>query len=132
MHSYQPLKADEVKFVLLRLGERLSECPRGDRDPVFIIQCLEERLAEIAQEYEDEEAVFRDPSFGLDGLNRLGTILSSLSLIEDQYLPAVVHQTEEERFLRIVFIKSADRLGLGWINDIVVYSSGRLAIFPSF
>lgn len=132
MYSYQPVKADEVKFVLLRLSERLAECPRGDRDPVFIIKCLEERLAAIAQEYEDDEAVFRDPDFGLDGLNRLGAILSSLSLIEDAYLPAVVHQTDEERSLRIIFIKAADRLGLDWIRDLVVYSSGSLAIFPSF
>src|ERR1043166_5717734 len=132
MHSYQPLKADEVKFVLVRLSERLAECPRGDRDPVFILECLEERLTEIAKDYEDEEPLFRHPAFGLDGLNRLGAILSSLSLIEDAYLPALVHQTEEERILRLVLIKAADRLGLNWIQDIVVYSSGSLAIFPSF
>lgn len=132
MYSYQPLKADEVQYVLGRLDERLADCPRGERDPVFILKCLEERLADIAKEYEDDEAVFRDPDFGLDGLNRLGAILSSLSLIEDAYMPAVVHQTEEERTLRTIFIKSADRLGLEWIQDLVVYSSGSLAIFPSF
>ena len=99
MHSYQPIKADEVKFVLLGLSERLDACPRGDREPVYILQCLQERLEEIAQIYQDEEPAFRDPAFGLDGLNRLGVIMSSLALIEEEYLPAVAHQTEEERKL---------------------------------
>jgi hypothetical protein len=132
MHSYQPLKADEVKFVLVRLAERLADCPRGARDPVFILECLEERLTEIAQDYLAEEAVLRDPAFGLDGLNRLGVIISSLSLIEYEYLPAVAHQTEEERTLRLVFLKCAERLGLDWFKDLVVHSSGTLAIFPDF
>jgi hypothetical protein len=132
MHSYQPLKADEVKFVLLGLSERLDACPRGDREPVYILQCLQERLEEIAQIYQDEEPAFRDPAFGLDGLNRLGVIMSSLALIEEEYLPAVAHQTEEERKLRVIFLESAKRLGLTWIKDIVVHSSGALAIFPTF
>jgi len=132
MHSYQPLKADEVKFVLLGLSERLDACPRGDREPVYILQCLQERLEEIAQIYQDEEPAFRDPAFGLDGLNRLGVIMSSLALIEEEYLPAVAHQTEEERKLRLIFLESAKRLGLTWIKDIVVHSSGALAIFPTF
>jgi len=131
MHSYQPLKADEVKFVLLGLSERLDACPRGDREPVYILQCLQERLEEIAQIYQDEEPAFRDPAFGLDGLNRLGVIMSSLALIEEEYLPAVAHQTEEERKLRVIFLESAKRLGLTWIKDIVVHSSGALAIFPT-
>ena len=132
MNSYQPLKADEVEFVLLGLSERLGDCPRGERDPVYILECLEARLAQITKDYVDEEPVFKDPAFGLDGLNRLGVILSSLSLIEEEYLPAVAHQTEEERMLRIVFLKSSQRLGLVWINDMVVHSSGRLAIYPVF
>lgn len=132
MHSYQPLKADEVKFILVTLQERIENCPRGEREPVFILDCLQEKLDELAQNYADEEQVFRDPAFGLDGLNRLGVILSSLSLIEEEYLPAVAHQTEEERKLRLIFLESAKRLGLTWIKDIVVHSSGILAIFPVF
>jgi hypothetical protein len=58
--------------------------------------------------------------------------MSSLALIEEEYLPAVAHQTEEERKLRIIFLESAKRLGLTWIKDIVVHSSGALAIFPTF
>jgi hypothetical protein len=132
MKSYQQIKADEVKFGLVRLDERLADCPRGARDPVLILECLEEQLTEIAQNYLDEEAVFQDPAFGLDGLNRLGVIISSLSVIEYEYLPAVAHQNEEERTLRVVFLKCAERLGLEWIKDIVVHSSGTLAIFPDF
>jgi hypothetical protein len=132
MSSYQQLKADEVKFVLVRLDERLAECPRGERDPVIILECLEEHLTEIAQDYLAKEAIFRDPDFGLDALNRLGVIISSLSLIEYEYLPAVAHQNEEERTLRVVFLKCAERLGLDWIEDIVVHSSGILAIYPDF
>lgn len=132
MYSYQPLKADEVRFVLVTLRERLEDCPRGEREPVYILECLQEKLDELAKSYEDEEQVFRDPAFGLDGLNRLGVILSSLTLIEEEYLPAVAHQTEEERKLRIIFLEAAKRLGLIWIKDIVVHSSGILAIFPVF
>lgn len=132
MNSYQGIKAEEVKFVLVRLSERLEECPRGERDPVLILECLEQRLAEIAEDYLAEEEVLRDPEFGLDGLNRLGVIISSLSLIEDEYLPALAHQTDEERMLRLAFLKCAKRIGLDWIRDIVVHSSGTLAIFPVF
>lgn len=132
MSSYQQLKADEVKFVLVRLSERLADCPRGERDPVATLECLEERLAEIANDYLAKEQIFRDPDFGLDALNRLGVIISSLSLIEYEYLPAVAHQNDEERTLRVAFLKCAERLGLDWIKDIVVHSSGILAIFPDF
>jgi hypothetical protein len=132
MTSYLTLKAEEVKCVLFGLEDRLKNCPRGERDPKFMLECLETRLAEIAEDYQNDEAILHDPLFGLDGLNRLGLILSSLALIEDEYLPAVAHQTEEERFLRIVFLQCAKRLGLNWIEDVVVHSSGRLAIFPVF
>ena len=132
MSSYQQLKADEVKFVLLRLGERLADCPRNEGDPVTILECLDEHLAEIAADYIKKERIFKDPAFGLDALNRLGVIISSLSLIEYEYLPAVAHQTPEETTLRGVFLTCAERLGLDWIEDIVVHSSGELAIFPDF
>ena len=130
MNSYQTLKAEEVKFVLVGLEERLGNCPRGDRDPVFMLKCLETRLAEIAQDYLHDEVVLRDPAFGLDGQNRLGLILSSLALLEDEYLPALAHQTEEERALRVLLMKCAARLGLNWIKDVVVHSSGSRH-FPS-
>jgi hypothetical protein len=132
MYSYQPLKADEVKFVLVGLFERLDACPRGSRDPVFMLECLKERVEDIANLYETEELVFRDPAFGMDGLNRLGVIMAYLSIIEEEYLPAVAHMTDEERDLRVIFLGSAKRLGLDWIKDVVVHSSGSLAIFPTF
>ena len=132
MYSYQPLKADEVKFVLVGLHERLDACPRGSRDPVFMLDCLKERVEDIALDYENEEPAFRDPDFGLDGLNRLGAIMASLALIEEEYLPAVANLTDEERMLRLVFLGSVKRLGLDWIKDLVVHSSGSLAIFPKF
>lgn len=132
MYSYQPLKADEVKFVLVGLHERLDACPRGSRDPVFMLDCLKERVEDIAVLYEAEEPAFRDPDFGLDGLNRLGAIMASLALIEEEYLPAVAHVTDEERALRLVFLGAVQRLGLHWIKDLVVHSSGNLAIFPKF
>ena len=93
---------------------------------------LIERVEEIAIDYLAEEPVFRDPDFGLDGLNRLGVIMSSLALIEEEYLPAVAHQTDEERTLRLMFLGAVQRLGLTWIKDLVVHSSGSLAIFPRF
>ena len=34
--------------------------------------------------------------------------------------------------MRIIFLASVKRLGLDWIQDLVVHSSGRLAIFPKF
>lgn len=129
MYSYQPLKADEVKFVLVELHERLKACPRGDQSPSFMLDRLIERVEEIASDYLAEEPVFRDPDFGLDGLNRLGFIMSSLALIEEEYLPAVAHQTNEERALRLMFLGAVQRLGLNWIKDLVVHSSGSLAIF---
>ncbi len=132
MYSYQPLKADEVKFVLVGLHERLDACPRGNRDPVLMLDCLKERVEDIALLFETEEPAFRDPDFGLDGLNRLGVIMTFLALIEEEYLPAVAHVTPEERTLRLVFMGAVKRLGLDWIKDLVVHSSGSLAIFPKF
>lgn len=132
MYAYQPLKADEVKFALVGLYERLEACPRGDRDPRHMLDYLQRCVEEIAEMYKAEEPAFRIAAFGLDALNRLGFIMSCLVIIEEEYLPAVSHQTPEERDLRIIFLASVKRLGLDWIQDLVVHSSGRLAIFPKF
>lgn len=132
MYSYQPLKADEVKFVLVGLHERLEKCPRGDRDPVTMLDYLKRCVEEVAALYYAEMPAFTNPAFGLDSLNRLGVIMSYLALIEEEYLPAVAHHLDEERALRSIFLGTANRLGLDWIKDLVVHSSGRLAIYPQF
>lgn len=132
MYSYQPLKADEVKFVLVGLHERLEKCPRGDRDPVTMLDYLKRFVEEVAALYYAEMPAFTNPAFGLDSLNRLGVIMSYLALIEEEYLPAVAHHLDEERALRSIFLRAANRLGLDWIKDLVVHSSGRLAIYPQF
>jgi hypothetical protein len=132
MNSYRALKAKEVELALAALQERLAQCSRANGQHLKVLERLEALLAIHANDFLTMQPVIHDAAFR----SLLDKILNQISIfiliVETQYLRGLVNPSAEELFLRSVFLKCAKRLGLDWIEDMVVHGSGELAIYPKF
>jgi hypothetical protein len=130
MNSYRALKAKEVQLALAALQERLEQCPRVNGQHAVVLTRLEALLATFAGELITIEPVIQDAAFRslVDiTLNRISTFLS---IVETQFIRGLATPSQEELFLREILLNCLKRLGLDWIEDMVVQGSGELAIYP--
>jgi hypothetical protein len=132
MNSYRAFKAKEVELALTALQDRLDKCPRQNNLHSVVLGKLEGLLAVLAQELVIISPVIHDPAFRPLVDARINRISIFLFLVERQYLRALSTPSPEELFLRGILINCAKRLGLDWIEDLVVQGSGELAIYPEF
>jgi hypothetical protein len=132
MNSYRALKVKEIELALTALQDRLDNCPRQNSLHAVVLQNLENLLASLANELVVIAPVIDDANFRALVDVRVNRISVFLFLVERQYLRALSSPSKEELFLRTLFLNCAKRIGLDWIEDIVVQGSGELAIYPEF
>lgn len=132
MNSYREVKTKEVEIALAALQERLDKCPRDNGLHGKVLQRIEDLLAGLAAELVAIEPVIHDPAFRDIVDTRVNRISIFLFLVERQYLRGLATPSKEELFMRTLFLNCAGRLGLNWIEDMVVQGSGELAIYPEF
>jgi hypothetical protein len=132
MNSYRALKAKEVELSLAALQERLEQCPRVNGQHAVVLKRLEDLLAAFASELLNIQPVIHDAAFRTEVDIILNQISSFLSIVETQYIRGLATPSKEELFLRVVFLSCVKRLGLNWVEDMVVQGSGELAIYPEF
>jgi len=129
MSSYRALKAKEVELTLLGLQERLAGCPRENGTHAIILARLDAMLIRFAAELESIKPVAEEPAFQSAVDFTLGRIIAFLSVLDTQFIRGLVNPSDEELYLRSVFLGCARRLGLDWFEDMVVQSSGSLGIY---
>jgi hypothetical protein len=129
MSSYRALKAKEIELSLLSLEERLKVCPRPNGEHKIVLERLEELLTDFSAELLNIQPVIEDPTFRSSVDYTVARISSFLSIVETQFIRGLMNPSPEELSLRAVFLGCARRLGLDWIEDMVVQSSGTLAIY---
>ena len=132
MNSYRALKAKEVELALAALEERLRLCSRANGQHLKVLERLEALLEIHAKQYVAMQPVIHDVAFQSLLDKMLNQISIFILIVEMQYLRGLVNPSAEELFLRSIFLKCANRLGLDWIEDMVVQGSGELAIYPKF
>jgi hypothetical protein len=130
MNSYRALKAKEVELALAALQERLEHCPRDNGQHVIVLDRLEALLATFARELLTIEPVIHDAPFRTLVDFTLNRISIFLFIVETQFIRGLATPSSEELFLRQMFLNCLKRLGLDWIEDMVVQGSGELAIYP--
>jgi hypothetical protein len=130
MNSYRALKAKEVELALAALQERLEQCPRMNGQHAIVLARLEALLATFAGELLTVQPVVHDPAFQTLIDFTLNRISIFLSIVETQFIRGLATPSQEELFLRAIFLNCLKRLGLDWIEDMVVQGSGELAIYP--
>lgn len=132
MNSYRALKAKEVELSLAALQERLAQCPRVNGQHAVVLARLEDLIAAFATELLNIEPVIHDAAFRTEVDIILNQISIFLSIVETQYLRGLATPSSDELFLRTIFLNCLKRLGVDWIDDMVVQGSGELAIYPEF
>lgn len=132
MNSYRALKAKEIELALAALQERLEQCPRENGQHTIVLKRLEELLATFADELLNIQPVIHDAAFRTEVDIILNQTSIFLSIVETQYIRGLATPSKEELFLRLIFLSCVKRLGLNWVEDMVVQGSGELAIYPEF
>jgi hypothetical protein len=112
------------------LQERLEHCPRDNGQHVIVLDRLEALLATFANELLTIQPVIHDVAFQSVVDYTLNRISIFLFIVETQFIRGLSTPCPEELFLRTIFLSSVKRLGLDWIEDMVVQGSGELAIYP--
>ena len=130
MNSYRVLKAKEVELALAALQERLEQCPRVNGQHAVVIARLEALLATFAGELLTIEPVISEAAFRTLVDFTLNRISIFLFIVETQFIRGLATPSQEELFLREIFLNCLKRLGLDWVEDMVVQGSGELAIYP--
>lgn len=129
MSSYRALKAKEVAVALLGLEERLTQCPCVAGEHAVVLEKLDAILARLFAKLEQIAPLAGDPAFHSHVDLELNYISSYLSVIELQFVRALQTPSREELYLRAMFLRLAERLGVNWFEDMVLHASGRLGIY---
>lgn len=129
MSSYRALKAKEVGYALLGLQERLEQCPRPDGAHDIVLERLRTLLANFASELLRIQPGVEDPAFRWEVDAALREISTFLSIVETQFIRGLENPSPEELSLRRVLLGCAPRLGIDWLEDMVVQRSGSLGIY---
>lgn len=132
MLTYLNAKCVELEARLVRLHQRISRIEKNSRHPVLVSQLYREedalheslhRLTQIAQ-------------LGLETLIRRGETILILfqeryGKLQDRYLPALIHEGEEERAFACLIKHIIGCLGITHMHDLVASQGRPLAIFPA-
>jgi hypothetical protein len=129
MSSYRALKAKETAVALLGLEERLTQCPCVAGEHAVVLEKLEGILARLFAKLEQIAPLAGDPAFHSHVDLELNYISSYLSVIELQFVRALQTPSKEELYLRAMFLRLAERLGINWFEDMVLHTSGKLGIY---
>lgn len=129
MSSYRALKAKEIAVALLGLEERLTQCPSVAGEHAVVLEKLEIILARLFAKLEQIAPLAGDPTFHSHVDLEINYISSYLSVIELQFVRALQTPSREELYLRAMFLRLAERLGLNWFEDMVLHASGKLGIY---
>lgn len=98
--------------------------------PVF--RELDGVLAEARNQLRQLKLIVDDghPWFVRRGLPIIHDIECTIGLLACQYLPALSREDTRDRFLGRVLLRACERVGLDWVNDVVVRLDAPCACWP--
>jgi hypothetical protein len=131
MPRYLAAKAVEHATNLDWSRRKLAEFREKDLPHYKLLDRLEAQLADDAQTLRGIEIALSEPAMRWVAEKACFTLNANLRDLSEHYIAGLLQQGKEELRWRHLLLKTAHRIGLTWIEDILVRLDRDLSIIPA-